>query len=91
MTQEKMRSFEGRRGVEHLCKIAGALGYKDPQRLGTLRNGAHMGDLLAMLEDNPGLIEVMINWIRSRDFVEFREPLERLVDDHFNEDDSFGF
>ncbi len=79
MAQEKMHSLEGRRGVENLCQIAGALGYKDPQRYGQLTRKATLGDLLCMLEDNSGMIEAMIEWLRSRNFSEFREPLEALV------------
>jgi hypothetical protein len=79
MDQQKIHSLEGRRGMEHLCQIAGALGYKDPQRFGQLSRKAAVGDLLCMLEDNSGLIEAMIEWIRSRNFSEFREPLEALV------------
>lgn len=87
-----MHSFEGRKGVENLCKIAGALGYKDSLRTMSLRNGSCVGDLLAMLEDNPGLISTIIGWIQTKDFSEFRDPLERLVNDRFDgADDSFGF
>lgn len=79
MAQENLNTVEGRRGVEALCQIAGALGYKDPQRFGQLTQKATLGDLLAMLEDNSGLIEVMLTWIGSRNFAEFREPLAALV------------
>ena len=79
MDQEEMHSMEGRRGVEHLCQIAGALGYKDPMRFGQLTHKATVGDLLEMLQDNSGMIEAMVEWIQSRNFSEFREPLEELV------------
>ena len=80
MDQEKMHNMEGRRGVENLCKIAQALGYKDPQYWGQLNSKVALGDLVMMLEDNSGLIEAMIEWIGSRNFKEFREPLEALVE-----------
>lgn len=79
MAQENMHNMEGRRGVEHLCQIAGALGYKDPMRFGQLTHKATVGDLLEMLQDNSGMIEAMVEWIKSRNFSEFREPLEELV------------
>lgn len=79
MAHERIHSLEGRRGMEHLCQIAGALGYKDPQRFGQLSRKAIVGDLLCMLEDNSGLIEAMVEWIRSRNFSEFREPLEAIM------------
>lgn len=79
MDQENMHNMEGRRGVENLCKIARALGYKDPMYWGQLTSTAAIGDLVMMLEDNSGMIEAMVEWIGSRNFKEFREPLEALV------------
>jgi len=89
ISQEGMHSFEGRRGVLHLCKIAGALGYKDTTYYQSLPNGASVGDLLMLLEDNSGLVEAMLEWLMGRDFKEFREPLEALVpEDDESEDDA---
>lgn len=79
MAQEQMHHMEGRRGVENLCQIAAALGYKDPMYWGQLTSKATVGDLIMMLEDNSGMIEAMVEWIKSRNFSEFREPLEALV------------
>lgn len=79
MAQEGMHCMEGRKGLLNLCQIAGALGYKDPMRFGQLTQKATVGDLLCMLEDNSGMIEAMVGWIRSRNFSEFREPLEALM------------
>ena len=79
MAQEHMTRMEGRTGVENLCEIAAALGYKDLTRYGQLTRKAFLGDLVCMLEDNSGLIEAMVEWIGSRNFKEFREPLEALV------------
>lgn len=79
MDQEKMNNMEGRKGVENLCQIAAALGYKDPMYWGQLTSKATVGDLIMMLEDNSGMIEAMVEWIKSRNFSEFREPLEALV------------
>lgn len=84
MEQEGMHCMEGNKGLENLCQIAGALGYKDPMYFGQLSRKATVGDLLEMLRDNSGMIEAMVEWIRSRNFSEFREPLEVLVP----EDDS---
>lgn len=79
MDQERMHCNEGRRGVENLCKIAGALGYNDRGQSGGLSNGSSMAGLFSFFEDNSGAIEAVLNWIRSRNFSEFREPLEALV------------
>jgi hypothetical protein len=91
MAQEKMHHMEGRRGVEHLCQIAGAMGYKDPQHWGQLTRKATVGDLLAMLEDNSGMIEAMVEWIRGRNFSEFREKLEEAVGPEAGEGDPDEF
>jgi hypothetical protein len=64
--QEKLHCFEGRRGIINLCKIARAIGYKDDTYFGQLAQGACIGDLTNMLEDNPGIIEAMVNWISEQ-------------------------
>jgi len=79
MEQEKMYRMEGQQGLENLCQIAGALGYKDPLYFGQYSHKATLGDLLEMLKDNPGLMESMVDWIRDQNYKEFREPLEALV------------
>jgi hypothetical protein len=56
---------EGERGVKSLAKIAMDLGYKDTMSYGKYDNGACVGDLLAFLGDNPGVIEAVHDWIRN--------------------------
>lgn len=51
------------RTADDLCKIAEILGYR--RRTGgqlTCRNGAQVTSLIDFLNDNPGLIEAMMNW-----------------------------
>ena len=51
------------RTSDDLCKIAEILGYR--RRTGgqlTCKNGAQVSSLLDFLDDNPGLIEAMMNW-----------------------------
>ena len=79
MDQENMHNMEGRRGVENLCKIARALGYKDPMYWGQLTSTAAIGDLVMMLEDNSGMIEAMVEWI-GRGGEEFRASLSAVVE-----------
>ena len=81
MEQEKLHRFEGRRGVEMLCQIAGALGYKDPQYFGQLTHKATLGDLILMLEDNSGMVEAMVEWINSTENSEWKEALESQLED----------
>ena len=51
-----------RETVEGLCKLARELGYKDPCYQLTNSDGSVVGDLLCMLEDNPGMCGAMISW-----------------------------
>ena len=76
---ENVRSVEGRRGVEAVCKFARALGYKDPQYWGQLTSTACVGDLIYMLEDNPGMVEAMFEWVRTQRSPEMVSALEEVV------------
>jgi hypothetical protein len=78
VSQENL-SFEGRRGVEALCQIARAIGYKDTQYYGQLTHKAAIGDLMYMLEDNPGMIEAMVTWLGEQDMPEWQESIEESV------------
>lgn len=51
------------RTAADLCKIAEILGYRR-QTGGQLacKNGAQVSSLLDFIDDNPGLIEAMMNW-----------------------------
>jgi len=79
MDQEKLYRVEGRRGVETLCQLAAVLGYKDPMYFGQITSKATIGDLICMLEDNSGLIEAMIDWVKETDSPEWRESLQAEV------------
>lgn len=79
MEQENLYRPEGRKGVEAVCQLAAALGYKDPTYFGQLTQKATIGDLLCMMEDNPGLVEAMVNWVRDSNSPEFKAALESQV------------
>ena len=79
MDQEKLYRIEGRQGVENLCTLARAVGYKDPMYFGQLSSRAAIGDLICMLEDNPGMIEAIHNWIRDQNSPEMVAALEEQV------------
>ncbi len=66
---------EGRRGVSNLCTTVAAMGYKDETYYGQLSEKAYLGDLLMFLEDNPGAIESMYNWIQDNMQPEWTENL----------------
>ena len=78
--QESLTSFEGQRGVKNLAKLVNALGYSDTiNRYGQMAGGACMGDIFVFLEDNPGAIEALIEWIGSRRSPEWKESLQAQV------------
>lgn len=85
--QEEMHRWEGRKGVENLCQLARAIGYKDPQHFGQLTRKATLGDLIDFLEDNSGAIEAIVEWVRDRDIPEWRELLEEELPPAEDEDD----
>jgi len=76
MAEENLHRFEGRRGVETLCQVARAIGYKDPQYFGQLTSKAVVGDLIMMLEDNSGLVEAMIEWLGNQNSPEWKAALQ---------------
>lgn len=81
MDQNSIRSFEGRRGVENFAKIVNAIGYSDTiNRYGQMRGGACLGDIFVFLEDNPGALEALIEWIQSRRTPEWVEALKSVTE-----------
>jgi hypothetical protein len=77
--QEKLHTNEGRRGVENLCRIVRAMGYKDHQNFGQFQGGCY-GDLIEFLEDNSGCIEAIKEWICDQVSPEWEEELESHLD-----------
>ena len=77
LEQNRMWHFEGQRGVRHLNKIVqevcGYMGYGNTVEL--------------FLEDNPGAVEAIVNWIREARCVEWQQNLEELVDVELDEQD----
>ena len=57
--QEKLHTNEGRRGVENLCRIVHAMGYRDSQHFGQIHPQGSYGDLINFLEDNSGCVEAI--------------------------------
>ena len=86
-TQENIYRFEGRAGLEALCRLAAALGYKDPMYWGQITSKATIGDLICMLEDNSGMIEAMIEWVKDINAPAWRESLEEQLEMEFEEEE----
>jgi len=86
--QEGWERLEGTSGVHNLCRIVNALGYQDEQHFGQFHKGCY-GDLIHFLEDNPGAIEAVYNWICEQDLpmwrVEVQERLDPEQDEEVNE------
>lgn len=68
--QNNMWHFEGQRGVRHLNKIVQEVcGY-----------GGYGNTVELFLEDNPGAVEAMVNWIREARCLDWQQNLEELVE-----------
>ena len=85
--EQNLHRTEGRRGVVNLCKIAAAIGYKDPQYFGQMERGAVLGDLICFLEDNPGAVSAIMEWIERVGGDEWDEQLEGQVTPDEDEDE----
>jgi len=62
MKIENLRT-EGSNGVKDLCGLALHLGSRDPFRQLQNDDGSCVGDLMCFLEDNPGCIGAIYDWI----------------------------
>ena len=65
LQQKEIYRFEGEQGTRNLARIAGMLGYHDTQYFGQFEDGCY-GDLFEFFNDNPGAIEVVVEWIRDQ-------------------------
>jgi hypothetical protein len=81
---------EGEEGIKNLARLAKGLGYEDPLNFGQF-DGACYGDLICMLEDNSGLVEVMLEWLEDNFEDQLSEEsdndLEDAVEDSSDDDD----
>lgn len=67
---------EGRQGVENLCRLVNAIGYRDKQYFGQFASDGSYGDLINFLEDNSGAVEAIREWIAEQDEQEWKENIE---------------
>lgn len=80
--QPKFLPTEGKSGLEALCGLSRHLGYKDPFHQLMNADGSAVGDLICFLEDNPGAIKSIYNWIDK----EFADKLNPVIDEEYEED-----
>ncbi len=55
---------EGESGVKNLARLCRGLGYSDFMNFGQFE-GACYGDLINFLEDNPGAVDAICEWIED--------------------------
>lgn len=80
--------IEGERGVRELCMLVRKLGYRDPFSQLTLSNGACVGDLMTFLEDNPGAIAALHDFIVTELLVSDVEEEEDVEEEDVEEEDA---
>jgi hypothetical protein len=73
--QEKLDRNEGRTGVKNLCRVVNAIGYQDRLHFGAFSQNSSVGDLIEFLEDNPGCIEAIKEWIIDQNVEWWRDNL----------------
>jgi len=56
---------EGTRGFHALCGLARHLGYKDPMYSMQNSDGSTISDLMLFLQDNPGAIQAVFEWVNK--------------------------
>jgi len=82
LAQKKIYRFEGPQGRENLITIVRALGYRSWNRYDTDQGRA----LEAFLEDNPGAIEAIVEWIKKQGSQEWIQMLTEQGCEATNED-----
>ena len=81
--------LDSRNSFEGLCGIARELGYRDPCCQLMNRDGSCVGDLIYFLEDNPGAMETLMDWIReNHKCPDCEERIDGCICDDEAEEDS---
>jgi hypothetical protein len=63
--QNNANRTEGITGVKNLCRLVRAMGHRDPLYNGQFAHDGAYGDLTVFLEDNPGAVQAIIDWITT--------------------------
>ena len=58
-----MTRTEGRAGIKTLARVSRELGYMDRAYYGQLDSDCSIGDLIEFLEDNPGAVQAVCDWV----------------------------
>lgn len=78
---------EGQRGLRDLCVMSSMLGYHDDAYQLQIDAEACVGDLMMFLEDNPGAIRAIYEWVSERQHA-FPESEFASSDSYLDEDES---
>lgn len=81
---------EGETGVQNLCRLVRALGYKDPQYFGQFHPNGSYGDLIEFLQDNSGCVEAIVNWIGKQNVPDWKAALEEVLPPDTDADEDEG-
>jgi hypothetical protein len=87
MTRREIEDLhtEGGRGVEDLAKMAEELGYRGAWQQLMLGNGTAVSSITNMLEDNPGMIRAIYDFVLENDHLYDLAPEEDEEEDEEKE------
>lgn len=99
LSANELYSLEGRRGLESLALLCGNLGYKDSlnnygqfhQKTPTGFHDGRLGDIFEFLEDNPGAIEAIVNWVDEQNIPEWNETVPPDEEEEDEEEEEVHF
>ena len=83
ISKNNWNSCEGQRGLKNLARIVSYLGYKDINQFGLFEANVAYSNIFQFLEQNPGAIEKLIEFILET----HGEDQEELEDEEQLEDD----
>jgi len=84
--EKKLRTWESSTGVKNLCKLVGYLGYKDQLHFGKFDSNASYGYLIEFLEDNPGAVEAIVEFIEEHEEI-WKDNIESYLPEKEEEDE----
>ena len=93
LDQEGIYSIDGRSGLENLALLCKGLGYEDTlNQYGQFvkeRTGQYgqLGDIFEFLEDNPGAIQAIFDWVDEQNIPEWDELIPEEEEEEEEEDD----
>lgn len=87
LSHNNLTRTEGTTGVRNLALVTRMLGYKDTGYMGQFSPNGSYGDIVEFLEDNPGAISALYEWIEDNMNADWEENLQAYLPGEENEDD----